>query len=233
MAVGAEHEREQLELQLQRRADLQGLSGCLGQDYLGKDYRDMRSKEAADGGFGTDFRERDRFGKRTRARDFENEAVLADALRFLFRRAPGAAEAFGETPETVRRRIPVADLPRRYFEVAADLRHLWENQTAAGAEQRSFGKAMLDQCQAWAAAFKKNKAERCSELQRLLAREAVLTDGHSGVAKVAEEDILELDGAASSASADDTEDVGEDDAPGQGLAATSGLPVASSLVRGS
>lgn len=170
--VGAEHEREQLELLLQRQSDLQGLAGGLGSDF-----RDLRSQEAADGGRGVDFRERDRFTKCTRARDFENEIVVADALRFFFRKAAAAIGALGETPETAKRRLSTADMPPAYLDLARSLRATWEGHAEVGIEKRSFGKAMLDQCNAWSEAFKANAADegiRRGELQRLLSGEVEL-----------------------------------------------------------
>jgi len=163
--VGAEEERERLEQLLERQAELQGLSD-LGA--LGKDYRAMAATAAVDGGRGVDFRERDRFSARTKARDFEDEGVLADAVRFLFRKAAGAAAAFGETEWSTKRRLRRDQIPAGYTRVARALRMAWEDKTASGAESRPFGKAMLDRCQAWAAAFKADPSGRDEALRALL-----------------------------------------------------------------
>jgi len=164
--VGAEEERERLEQLLQRQVDLQGLSSLRG---LGKDYRGMRAAAAADGGRGVDFRERDRFSARTKARDFEDEAVLADAIRFFFRKAAGAQIAFGETEWSAKRRLGRDQIPAGYLEVAGALRGAWEDKTALGEESRPFGKAMLDRCQAWAAQLKAEPGSREEALRALLA----------------------------------------------------------------
>mmetsp|Transcript_43748 Transcript_43748/g.130656 ORF Transcript_43748/g.130656 Transcript_43748/m.130656 type:complete len:296 (-) Transcript_43748:60-947(-) len=163
--VGAEEERERLEQLLQRQTELQGLSN-LGS--LGKDYRGMAATAAADGGKGVDFRERDRFGARTKAKDFEDEGVLADAVRFLFRKAGGAAVAFGETEWSAKRRLRRDQIPEGYIRVAQTLRTAWENQRAEGQETRTFGKAMLDRCQEWAAAFKAEPESKDDALRALL-----------------------------------------------------------------
>ncbi|CAE8622587.1 unnamed protein product, partial [Polarella glacialis] len=109
--VGAEAEREQLEQLLQRQADLQGLSGA--KDF-GQDYR-MMLGGAADGGKGVDFRHRNRFSVRTKAKDFEDEVVVADALRFFFRRASSAIVTFGETEESAKKRLDGEELPEGYL----------------------------------------------------------------------------------------------------------------------
>lgn len=142
--VGAEKEREDLERLLQRQFDLQGLGGLAA-----RDFREMSAKEADDGGKGRDFREKDRFRRKMKAKDFEEEVVLADALRFLFRRSTLAPELFGETEETQKRRMSTASLHAKYYQLGRWLRTNWEDQTAAGSESRSFGKAMMDQCQEW------------------------------------------------------------------------------------
>lgn len=165
--VGAEAERVQLELLLQQQTDLQGLSGGSGQ---GQDYRALQetASEAKDGGRGTDFRSRDRFSARTKAKDFEQESVVADAVRFFFRKAPSAAVAFGETERSARRRLASNMMPAGYLRVAKTLRLVWEESSATGAESRSFGKAILDRCQAWAASFRDAPDAREGALLRLL-----------------------------------------------------------------
>jgi len=147
VAVGAEVERERLERLLLRQQELRGLTGA---DF-GKHYADANAMQAADGGKGVDFREKDRFSAHVRARDFENEAVLVDAIRFFFRKAVTGKAAFGETDRTMMRRLPKARVPAGYFRIARKLRDIWEDDTAAGRETRSLGKAMLDKCQGWKA----------------------------------------------------------------------------------
>lgn len=148
--VGAEAEREQLETLLQRKAELQGLITGFGQDF-----RTMRQEAiagAADAGKGTDWRDASRFSARTKAKDFEDEVVLADALRFFFRKMASAQEIFGE--QSARKRLERDAMPEGYMTAARALRQVWEEQTAAGEESRLFGKAMLDRCTAWTVAFK-------------------------------------------------------------------------------
>merc|ERR1719330_231590 len=160
--VGAEKEREELERLLQRQLDLQGLGG---QAVI--DYREMKAREAADGGMGRDFREKDRFRRKMKAKDFEEEVVLADALRFIFRKAPQAAELFGETEDTRKRRMSTASLHPNYYQLAQSLRTAWEDQMAAGNESRTFGVAMMSQCQEWAASFKGAPDARDKALEAL------------------------------------------------------------------
>jgi len=162
--VGAEAERERLEQLLQRQTELQGIGGG-ADNLLGKDYRGMKATAASDGGRGVDFRERDRFSARTKAKDFEDEVVLAEALRFLFRKAAGAAAAFGEMDGSVKRRLRRDQLPEGYLRVARALRAEWEDKTALGAESRPFGKAMLDRCRAW---FMVDRNSRDEALRALL-----------------------------------------------------------------
>lgn len=165
--VGAEAERLQLELLLQQQSDLQGLSGGSGQ---GKDFRAILETvvQAKDGGKGTDFRSRDRFSARTKAKDFEQESVVADAVRFFFRKAPAAVVAFGETERSAKRRLPPSLMPQGYSRLASLLRQVWEESSAAGAESRSFGKAMLDRCRAWASCFRDAPESREKALLLLL-----------------------------------------------------------------
>lgn len=169
--VGAEAERERLESLIQRQAELQGLGSLSG---LGKDYRAIRASATAatvDGGRGVDFRERDRFSTRTKAKEFEDEVVVADALRSFFGRAKckEVQDVFGETPETFGKKIlRRSDLPEGYVTVARALRKLWEDRTAAGTESRLFGKSMLDRCNAWRVSFQAGTTSRETELQRLL-----------------------------------------------------------------
>merc|ERR1712113_918273 len=122
-----------------------------------------------DGGRGADFRERDRFSAKTKAKDFEQENVLADALRFLFRQSRVAATAFGETQISAKKRLPPSEIPQGYFRVAQALRTNWENETAAGEESRGFGKAMLDKTKAWASAAKADPEACNSQLESLIA----------------------------------------------------------------
>lgn len=163
--VGAEAERVRLEHLLQRQAELQGLSAGGG---VFTDYRDLLAKETADGGRGVDFRERDRFTARAKAKDFENEVVVADAIRFLFRKAESAPLVFGETRQALRRRLPPQDIPEAYFCVARGLRQHWEEQLAASKETRSFGKYMLDCCQSWRSTIKSQQSASEEALLELL-----------------------------------------------------------------
>jgi len=163
--VGAEAERSRLEMLLQRQAELQGL--CRVTDF-GKDYRSMRdeaTKGASDGGRGVEFWLRD-FGARTKAKDFEDEAVLAGALRLLFRSAEHAEVIFGE--KHARQRLHREELPKGYLDVAAALRDVFQRQVEQGQESRSFGKAMLDRCTSWRAAFKEDASSRDAELAKLV-----------------------------------------------------------------
>jgi hypothetical protein len=159
--VGAEQERERLELLLQRQMDLQGLA-CDS-----KDYRSMAAMEAADGGKGSDFRE-SRFGGKMKAKEIESEVAVAEALRHLFRKAAAAPEIFGETEVTQRMRLNPQSMHHGYFHLASFLRKRWEDATEEGSEKRSFGKSMLDQLQAWTVAFKESTDERDEALQALL-----------------------------------------------------------------
>lgn len=161
--IGAEIERDELERLLQRKADLQGLGGISG-----KDYRTMLAREGEDGGRGQDFRTKCTFHSKTRAKDFEQEDVLASALRHVFRRSSLSSKIFGETESSRRKRS--APLHGNYFELARGLREKWEETTANGKETRSFGKAMLDTTQSWLALFKRQgPASRDDELSLLLS----------------------------------------------------------------
>lgn len=165
--VGAEREREQLEALLQRQAELKGLSDISMADF-GKDYRCMRqeaTKGAVDGGRGEDFRF-GHFSARTKAKDFEDEAVLADALRFFFRSCQEAEAIFGELK--ARSRLQRDEMPLGYHKAAKAMRQLWEDQLATGQETRSFGKAMLDRCTAWRVAFKAGTSSRDAALSKLI-----------------------------------------------------------------
>lgn len=149
--VGAEKEREQLEQLLLRQAELKGLTSFAD---MAKDYRHIHSQSTADkgdGGRGIDFREQNRFSARTKAKDFEDEFVVADALRAYFRKAKGAV-VFGESAQTIRRKVNRNTMFEGYMVAAAALRRLWEDQAAAGLEERNFGKTMLDRCTKWRSA---------------------------------------------------------------------------------
>jgi len=158
--VGAEKEREDLERLLQRQLDLQGLGG-----FAAKDYREMQVQEADDGGKGRDFRSKDTFGRVTKAKEFEQEAVLAGSLRHIFRKAKQAEEVFGETEARRRERKVVHP---NYFKLAEFLRTSWERDVESGKEKRNFGKSMLDLTQEWQAAFKVDAGKRDEILSELL-----------------------------------------------------------------
>mmetsp|Transcript_33752 Transcript_33752/g.61158 ORF Transcript_33752/g.61158 Transcript_33752/m.61158 type:complete len:888 (+) Transcript_33752:52-2715(+) len=163
--VGAEAEREQLEKLLQRQAELQGLYSV---QEFGKDYRTIQAAAtagAADGGRGADFRAH-QFSAKTKAKEFEDEAVLADALRFIFRKASKAGAVFGE--QSVKKRLDRDEMPEGYFAAARAMLQVWEEQSADGKESRSFGKAMLDRCTAWRSALKADPTSRDSLLEELL-----------------------------------------------------------------
>lgn len=165
--VGAEAERERLELLLQRQAELQGL----GEIVVAKDYRSMRAAataDAGDGGRGVDFRHRDRFSARTKAKDFEDEGVLADALRFLFRKSSLSKSVFGELLPN-KRRVPQEDFPVGYGSLAEKMREAWEENVAQGHETRAFGKAMLDYCGTTLREVRAGTKSRDSELTTLLS----------------------------------------------------------------
>lgn len=162
--VGAEKEREHLERLLQRQMDLQGLSGDIG-----RDFREMGVKVADDGGKGKDFRAQDRFSRKMKARDFEDEAVVAEALRYFFSRAEQASHVFGETEHIRRRHLPGHKMHHGYVHLARWLKTEWENATEAGLEHRSFGKSMMDQTQEWHVSFKQDRSMRNVVLGRLLA----------------------------------------------------------------
>eukprot|EP00929_Paragymnodinium_shiwhaense_P104557 TRINITY_DN6911_c0_g1_i1.p1 TRINITY_DN6911_c0_g1~~TRINITY_DN6911_c0_g1_i1.p1 ORF type:complete len:959 (+),score=292.68 TRINITY_DN6911_c0_g1_i1:76-2877(+) len=161
--VGAEAERERLEWLLQRQADLEGMGGA-GL----KHYHDMTATETRDGGRGGDWREKDRFQTKMKARDFEDEGVLADAIRFFFRKAAGAGEAFGETEVSKGKRLTRTKIPAGYFRLARSLRQGWEDASDAGVEKRGFGKTMLDRTQEWRQKIKQSPDMRCTLLQELL-----------------------------------------------------------------
>mmetsp|Transcript_23456 Transcript_23456/g.54684 ORF Transcript_23456/g.54684 Transcript_23456/m.54684 type:complete len:883 (+) Transcript_23456:121-2769(+) len=160
--VGAEKERQRLEHLLLRQSELQGLAG------VSKDYRSMKPSAASDGGLGADFRHQ-RFSAKMKAKDFEDEVVLADAIRFLFRKAAVAQHAFGETEASMKRRLHQHEIPEGYFEVARKLREGWEDKTAAGQEKLPFGKVMMDRCQDWQSKFNTDPAARDSALLSLLS----------------------------------------------------------------
>jgi len=163
--VGAEAEREQLEALLQRQAELQGLCSI---NEFGKDYRSIRQAHtagAADGGRGTDFRS-GQFSAKTKAKEFEDEAVLADALRFFFRKASKAEQVFGE--QSIKKRLERDEMPEGYYAAARAMRQVWEDEMAAAKESRSFGKAMLDRCTAWRVSLKANPESRDALLEELL-----------------------------------------------------------------
>jgi len=167
--VGAEAEREHLERLLKKKQELEGLASGFG-----RDYREMKieasdpATDTHDGGRGTDFRDNKRFSAKMKAHDFESEVVLADALRFMFRRAESAGLAFGETEETAKKRLPRMKIQFGYIRVARILKAQWEDAIAGGSESRSFGKTMMDRCQEWAAHLKANPDAREESLQALL-----------------------------------------------------------------
>lgn len=148
----------------------------------------MQSAATADGGRGTDFRQGVGFasGSKVRAKDFETEAVLAETLRFLFGRARRAPEVFGETREALRAKLAPGALPEAYHELARALRASWEESSAAGSESRSFGKAMLDQCQAWHRAFKADPSARDAALSELLAAPGIASASAASPPQAAE-----------------------------------------------
>merc|ERR1711924_150750 len=51
-------------------------------------------------------------------------------------------------------------IPFGYFRIARILKSKWEENLAAGAESRSFGKTMMDRCQQWAAQLKSEPNRR-------------------------------------------------------------------------
>ena len=163
--VGAEVEREQLEALLERQAELKGLYSMVD---FGKDYRSMRAeatKGAVDGGRGEDSRAA-HFSARTKAKDFEDEAVLADALRFLFRSCKEAEAVFGELQ--ARTRLQKNEIPEGYYKAARALRQCFEDRVEKGEEKGNFGKAMLDRCTAWRVAFKEDTSSRDAALSKLV-----------------------------------------------------------------
>lgn len=165
--VGAEAEREHLERLLKKKQELDGLAGGLAIGF-DKDYREMKAKEATDGGKGTDFRDNLRFSAKMKAKDFESEIVVSDAIRFLFRKAEGASIAFGENEETIKKRLQVTQIPFGYFRIARILKANWEDALAGGLETRSFGAFMMERCQVWAADLKTNPNCREEALQVLM-----------------------------------------------------------------
>jgi hypothetical protein len=161
--VGAEDEREHLEKLLKQQQEMEGLAGGFG-----RDYREMKASEATDGGLGMDFRENVRFSTKMKALDFENEGVLAEALRFFFRKAESAGGIFGETEATLKRRLPRAEMPFGYFHLARALKAKYEDAKATGAGSSSFGKVMMDKCQEWASRLKIHADHRDKLLQSLI-----------------------------------------------------------------
>jgi len=165
--VGAEVERESLERLLKKQRELEGLAGGFGRDFR-EMAAEMGAKEATDGGKGMDFRENKRFGAKMQAKDFENEIVLADAIRFMFRKAEHATDAFGESEDTTSKRLPRMKIPFGYFRIARALKTNWEDALASGSESRSFGKAMMDKSKDWATDFKANPVHREAALLALM-----------------------------------------------------------------
>ena len=84
---------------------------------LGKDWRDQNYKDDAARNQ-SDFRHKARFQKNMVARDFEDLTVVADALRYLFRKTSFAKENGIETDETAGRRLGVEEIPKKYYELA-------------------------------------------------------------------------------------------------------------------
>lgn len=161
--VGAEKEREELEELLQRQMDLQGLGG-----FADKDYRDMKAKEAKDGGKGLDFRAKAQFHARVKAKDFESEDVIASALRYFFRQTKSAEQLFGETEASRAKRSALLKLHDNYYVLAQHLKTVYEEKVEAGTEQRSLGKSILDLTQEWRQKFKEAPELRELELGRLV-----------------------------------------------------------------
>jgi len=191
--VGAEQEREQLERLLQRQEDLEGLSGGNMLKWAtDKDFRENVASEQYDGGKGRDFRHGFRFRGKMKARDFEDKAVVADARRFLFRKAELASQVFGETEETQKKRLHLDEINIAYYHFAQYFRKKWEDETETGAETRSFGKAMMDQFQEWAAAFKDAPEARNAALEKLLAAAPSIPQD-SGVKTLILSDTLDPD----------------------------------------
>lgn len=161
--VGAEEEREHLERLLKKQQELEGLVGGFTVDY-----RDMKATAANDGGKGEDFRENKRFSAKMKAHDFENEMVVADALRFMFRKAESARVIFGETEELVKKRLARDQIPFGYVRLARTLKENYDSTKAVGDGKNSFGKIMMDRCQEWAAEMKKASERREEFLQAVL-----------------------------------------------------------------
>jgi hypothetical protein len=188
---------------LKQQRELEGLTGGFSHDY-----RDMKAKEATDGGKGMDFRENKRFSAKMKAHDFENEIVLADAIRFLFRRAESAASIFGENEETVTQRLPRMKIPFGYFRLARVLKAKWEDSIAAGAESRSFGKAMMDKCQDWAAQLKADANRREQALQLLLAECEYRPGASDGVPfSEVEDEVMQKSSVLTEATKDEKDDL--------------------------
>lgn len=96
------------------------------------------TKGAVDGGRGEDSRAA-HFSARTKAKDFEDEAVLADALRFLFRSCKEAEAVFGELQ--ARTRLQKNEIPEGYYKAARALRQCFEDRVEKGEEK---GPLLLD-----------------------------------------------------------------------------------------
>merc|ERR1719414_2211301 len=107
---------------------------------------------------------------------------MAETIRYLFRKAESAPEDFGETRDALSKRLPSEQLPEIYFELARVLRRAWEERVAEGSEARPFGKAMLDQCQAWHRAFRANPSGRDDALAGLLRERGAGAAGAAGAA---------------------------------------------------
>jgi len=151
--VGAEKERELLENLLHRERAMLGL------DTLGKEFRDKLTF-AKDGGLGADFRETT-FSKRLKAKDFENLTLLADGLRFLFRKTSVAKTQCGETEETMKRRLRTENIPQQYHIWAAKLREIYDENDN---HDHSFGKVMLDQFKHWSQLDREEGVQRMQKV---------------------------------------------------------------------
>ncbi len=168
--VGAEVEREALEKCLARRKQLMGLAsaglapgvggagGVEGlskedQEFLGKDFRGMAYGAEEDKG-AKDFRHAARFSKKMVARDFEDLSVVADGLRFLFRKTAFAKQHCKETDETIGKRLPtdhelLAPDTSKYYEIAERMKESYEGKREKGEISVSFGKSTMDFIMEW------------------------------------------------------------------------------------
>ncbi|CAD7965829.1 unnamed protein product [Amoebophrya sp. A25] len=134
-----------------------GSASCSSSSTLGRDFRDMIYRSDADKGR-RDFRQTTKFdprGGRMKARDFEDLTVVADGLRFLFRKTPFATECCGETTESCAVPFKPVDVGEeqhpQYLSLAERLKKGYEVERASGETTTTFGRHAMKRLLEWMA----------------------------------------------------------------------------------